>query len=185
MAFESRFWRSLIRKDIDYLRKKIEIKLDFENEDNYKIDESISYIEIKLFNIAYGLRKLLDHHKIPNKVNANILKVNFFSKRKNYKDGVFDLLYNPDFDERYDLSHRREETIRLRALCNHFIHAKIFQPYANRLGAVKYLFFVSDDKYEKKLYSVDIKRLLRFFKRAIDTQVKSISISKEKGIMVV
>lgn len=67
MAFESVFWRSKIKREISFIKKKMDINMR-EIEDENRFESIFSHIEIKLFIIAYSLRKLMDTYKFPDDV---------------------------------------------------------------------------------------------------------------------
>jgi hypothetical protein len=151
MAFESRFWRAEIKRDISFLERKLSNKLNFA--DDVDLDKFFSTVEIKLFTIAYALRKLMETGKFPDRVSA--VKLNVSQYNRNQKR----IRSWGSFDDYYDLSSQNKIKMELRFLCNQFIHARFFQPVGNSNG-----------------YSITIKSLLARVRTIVDLYPKKINV---------
>jgi len=119
MAFESFFWRNQIKRDIDYILKRLEINLaKLEDE---KIDQVFSEVEIKFFTITYSLRKLMDTKKFPDCISEYEINVSEFPRNsKKY------IKPWSSFDSYYDFKKLQKRKLSLRKICNQFIHAYFF-----------------------------------------------------------
>jgi len=146
MAFESRYWRTQLKRDISFIAKKIDISVvDMKPDD---LDTIFSQIEIKLFTITYSLRKLMDTRKFPDTIaEKNVQVVSYRRNEKPIKPfGMFADYY--ELDSGTELVKKS-----LREICNQFTHAYFFNPVPNSEGRIKDIFFVSDRDREKCLYS--------------------------------
>ena len=68
MAFESRFWRAEIKRDLSFLERKLSNQLNYA--DDVDLDEFFSMVEIKLFTVAYGIRKLMETGQFPDRLSG-------------------------------------------------------------------------------------------------------------------
>jgi len=172
MAFESRFWRSKIKKDIKYISKIIEINiLNLEDEE---LDKIFSELEIRFFTIMYSLRKMMDLKKMPDSTAKTEIRVESFLRNKD-KHMKWYLC-----DDYYDLQSAKKHFLVLREVCNQFIHAYFFQPLVNSRKKIGVIHFVSDRQKNNTLYSVNIKYLLRKISSIIDKYPRMTSITYNK-----
>lgn len=169
MAFESRYWRAEIKRDISYLERKLSNRLNYTDEIN--LDKFFSVVEIKLFTIAYALRKLMETGKFPDCVSAVKLNVRQYNRNKKR------IRFWGSFDDYYDLERNKNIKIELRFLCNQFIHARFFQPVGNRNGFVRVVYFVSDRDQQKYIYSINVKSLLARIRTIVDLYPKKVNVS--------
>ncbi len=79
MSFESVYWKKNLKRDVTFILKKMNINLD-EIEDYEKFEQIFSIIEIKLFIIAYSLRKLIDTKKVSDRLSDIQIKVSAYPK---------------------------------------------------------------------------------------------------------
>ncbi len=168
MAFESRFWRAEIKRDISFLERKLSNKINFA--DDVDLDKFFSTVEIKLFTIAYALRKLMETGKFPDRVSA--VKLNVSQYNRNQKR----IRSWGSFDDYYDLSSQKKIKMELRFLCNQFIHARFFQPVGNSNGFMRVVYFVSDHDQQKCVYSITIKSLLAKTRTIVDLYPKKMNV---------
>lgn len=176
MAFESRYWKKQAKGDIRTVLKRTNIDVSkLEGDD---LDKVFSEVEIKLFTIAYSLRKLMDTKKLPDKTGG--LEIGLLAFPRNEKGPMKPWSL---FDDYYDLNTSQRMKMSLRDICNSFIHAYFFQPNANSKNQLTGLFFTSDQDRNKRIYFVSIKRLLKKFETAFDQDVKyfSYTYNPEKG----
>lgn len=180
MAFESVYWRAQIKRDIRFLRKKLEIRVDNLNSD--KLDYVFSQIEIKLFTITYAFRKLMDTRRLPDKIGMARIKVKKY-KRNNKKN----IIPWHGFEDYYDLASNSADSLTLRKICNQFIHSYWFQPIGNSKGYIRTVFFVSNDLKEKYLFSINLKYFLSQLEKHIEKYPRSISYTYDakKGEYIV
>ena len=178
MAFESYYWKKDIRKDISTIQRKMEINL--QTLTSKKLDEVCSIVEIKVFLIAFAIRKLLDTKKIPDRVAAKKIKIIKF-KRNSRAHGAF---FN--FKKLYELDKPIKADMEAKLILNQIIHGFVFQVFANKSGKLSHLYITSDYDKSKFLYLVNIKTLMKNFKEISKQQVVSMSIKYDpsRGIFV-
>lgn len=162
MSFESYYWRKSLKRDLSFIEKKLGISVsNFESE---KIDEFYSLVEIKLFTIAYSVRKLLDARKFPDVINKKEIIVTAYPRNKNEKFRIF----IGDSEKLYEFNLGKKTKLRLRYICNQFVHSFIFQIYRNYHNKLRYLYFTSDASKDKYLYSVELKNFIKAIRSIVD-----------------
>lgn len=155
MAFESKYWKNIIKRDIAYIKKIIAKNVDtYKNDD--KLEEAFSKVEIKIFNIAYALRKLSDTRKVSDKLANSSYKIDSYPKTKKR----ITHMNNHRLDEHYDFSKKIELEMKIRDICNKIIHSYIFQLIISR-KKFTYIDFTSDHTKSKYLLSFKINRFLQ------------------------
>lgn len=167
MAFESRYWRSQIKRDITFLMKKLEVRLaslipatDYPDD----LDKLYSQVEIKLFTITYSLRKLMDTKRFPDRVSEKKIKAKRYQRNNKKSLRPFGL-----FEDYYDLNLKGAVvSLELREVCNQFTHAYFFEPIPNAKGCIGTIFFVSDRYKNKCIYSLNIKSFLNQIFKIVD-----------------
>lgn len=178
MALESRYWRLQIKNDIAFIRKKM--KIDINNFNSENLDKFFSQIEIKLFITAYAMRKLIDMKKVPERYVKKQIFVNYYIRKNKIPIHPFDLIEN-----RYKILNKKSIAISLRDLCNQFIHSFIFQPYVNSKHRVKNIYFVSDHRKDKIIYSMAINDFLKLATSLIKKYPKNLSVLyRDNGFVV-
>lgn len=174
MAFESVFWRSQIKREISFIKKKMNINVS-KIDDEIKFESLFSYIEIKLFIIAYSLRKLMDTHKFPDKVSKTKIKLSSF-KKINTKEKIAPF-QSPE--KHYDFTNEIKKDVSLRYICSQFVHTFYFQLLANSRGKIRYIEFVSKDDKDKCIYLIEIDYLLNRVLSIIDKDVKKMTCCRD------
>ncbi len=180
MAFESRYWKRQAKGDIRTVLKKMDVNISRLKGDN--LDKIFSEVEIKLFTIAYSLRKLMDTNKLPDKIGELEISLIVFPRNKKGPMKPWS-----SFDEYYELNSPQSAKMSLRDVCNSFIHAYFFQPNADSKNRLTGLFFVSDYDRNKQIYFVSTRRLLKKFEKAFDQDVTffSYTYDQKKGIYTI
>lgn len=176
MAFESRFWRKQIKKDITFLKKKLNFNtIKFQDVPfDPDLDEFISVVEIKLFTTAYSLRKLMDTKKFPDSTSKEKVEV------RRYKRNKISFVPWGYFDDYYYMNENSKIYLDLREICNQFIHSYFFQPLTNSKGFLSDLFFVSEHDRNECLYSLEIKNFLDHISIIVDKYPKLVSHTYDK-----
>lgn len=163
MAFESYYWRKNIKRDITEIRKMMLVNLNvLEGE---KFDEVFSKVEIKIFMMAFSIRKLLETRKLPDSVLDATIKVTKF-KRNTERAGWFF-----DFDKLFDFTRPIKEDLKLKYFLNQIIHSHVFQTSSTRKGNLSYLYFTSDKKRKEWLYLIRLETLLKFIEKIAKQEV--------------
>ena len=155
MSFESFYWKKILKRDVSFIIKKMDINLN-EIEDNDKLEQIFSTVEIKIFIIAYSLRKLIDTRKVSDKLSNIQIKTLAYPKKS--KKITFKTNYR--FDEHYDFDKKIETKLLIRDVCNQIIHSYIFQLIIYR-NKIFYTFFNSDYNKNKYLFKLKIKDFLK------------------------
>ncbi|MDB5260550.1 MAG: hypothetical protein JWN37_781 [Candidatus Nomurabacteria bacterium] len=171
MAFESYYWRQIIKRDISYIKKLQKININSLEDD--KLDEIISKVEIKVFIITFSIRKLLEARKIPDKVIDT--KVSVIRHRRNSKrrGPVF------DFTELFDFKKPEKISIKLSLLLNLIIHSYTFHTIHSK-SKLTYLYFTSDFKKNEYLIAINLIKFLNIMAKVSNKQVKSIHTTYNK-----
>ena len=105
MAFESYYWRRDIKRDIRLIRSKMAINI-FPIMDE-RLDEIFSIVEIKLFLMAFSIRKLLEARKLPDSIANKTIKVKKFP-RNSTRSSFF------NFETMYDFKNPQSENLKLK-----------------------------------------------------------------------
>ncbi|MDA8576141.1 hypothetical protein N9L24_03765 [Candidatus Marinamargulisbacteria bacterium] len=148
----------------------MDINLD-EIEDDEKFEQIFSTIEIKLFTIAYSLRKLVDTKKVSDKLSDAQLKVSVYQKNSKR----LTLMNNHRFEEQYNFDKKDEEKLKIRDVCNQIIHSYIFQLVGYR-SKIFYVFFNSDHQKNECLFKLKIKDFLKVVEKFANNYPSSISM---------
>ncbi len=156
MAFESYYWRRDIKRDIRLIRSKMAINI-FPIMDE-RLDEIFSIVEIKLFLMAFSIRKLLEARKLPDSIANKTIKVKKFP-RNSTRSSFF------NFETMYDFKNPQSENLKLKDILNQFIHAYFFQAFSTRKGNLRYVYVTSDKAKNKFLYVVNIQTFLKFIEK--------------------
>ncbi|MBP9711495.1 MAG: hypothetical protein KBD55_00465 [Candidatus Pacebacteria bacterium] len=165
MAFESYYWKKDLKRDISYIQKKVDVKIwDL---DGYKFDEHFSKIEIKLFLMAFSIRKLLESQRLPDSAKNLELKCVKYKRNSRIQSLSF------DYEKLYDFDKSIKTNLSLVNLLNQFIHAHVLQVLSSRNGCIRRIFVTSDWQKEDCLYSLDIKDFLTYILKISKMQVKS------------
>ncbi len=170
MSFESIYWKKDLKRDISFILKKMDINLD-QIENDEKFEQIFSTIEIKLFIIAYSLRKLIDTKKVIDKLSDAQLKVSAYPKNSKR----LTLMNNHRFEEQYDFNKKQEKKLKIRYICNQIIHSYIFQLVGYK-SKIFYVFFNSDDQKNKYLFKIKIKDFLKIVEKFANNYPSSISM---------
>ena len=87
MSFESYYWRKNLKRDLKFIENKLEINFSKINDE--KVDEIYSLVEIKLFTIAYSIRKLLDTRKFPDMISQKEIPVIVYPRNKSERFRIY------------------------------------------------------------------------------------------------
>ena len=153
MSFESYYWKKKLKKDVAFILKQTKINMSELNEN--ELDEVISEVKIKLFIIAYSLRKLIDENKVSDHFSEKLLTAVRYSKNEskiNSRNKFF-------FERHYNLDSPQQGTLKIRKACNQLIHSYIFELCRNK-GQLHSILFNSDNSKHLFLDEIDIKDFL-------------------------
>lgn len=175
MAFESYYWRKDIKRDISFIKKKMEV--DVSSLSPQKLDAVFSKVEIKLFTMAFSIRKLLETKKLPDRVRREKIKIVRYKRNANKAGPIF------SFEKLYDFEHPQKSEIMLTDVLNQFIHGHVFQILPNDESKLQELMFTSDRDKNKHLSSLSIAHLISVVEKVSEDSVSEIVITYdfEKG----
>lgn len=165
MAYESYYWRKIIKKEVLYLQKKLLLS---HREIEKKIDEHFSYVEIKIMSLAYIARKLADTNKLPDKTLRQKVKLILYPAT-----GDNERLY-VDIEREFGLSTPVEAVLSVRNICNQIIHSYVLQVVGNTKYSFRYIWFVSHDHKHKGLYCIKISKFLKIMIGISQSEVGSV-----------
>lgn len=154
MAYESRYWRTILKRDLTYLLKKTDLSHEEVEKD---LDRHFSLVEIKIMTTAYIIRKLADSRKIPDLTLNKLVKVKNFSPRSDENPRPY-----VDLFKEYDLGNFSYKKITIRELCNQVIHSYVLQAIGDQRFAFTTFFVVSDRDSQSGLFEVSIKSFVEW-----------------------
>lgn len=130
-----------------------------------KIDEIFFKVEIKIFMMAFSIRKLLETRKLPDSVLEASIKVTKF-KRNAERAGWFF-----DFNKLFDFTKPIKQDLKLKFFLNQIIHSYVFQASSTLKENLSYLYFTSDNKRNECLYHIRLETLLKFIEKISEQNV--------------
>lgn len=163
MAYESFYWRSILKRDLTYLLKKTEMSHDEVETD---LNRHFSFVEIKIMTVAYIIRKLADSNKLPDNVLKKNLTLTSYPIRTNHKPRAF-----VDIFKEYDLDKPQSKKISLRELCNQIIHSYVLQADGDSDKAFTEFWVVSDRDSRSGLTEIPIKSFVEWGREVTNKHV--------------
>ncbi|ELA9373332.1 hypothetical protein QUO16_004659 [Vibrio parahaemolyticus] len=150
MIWESSYWKEPLLESASRLRKfstsTISDELDFVT------------IEKDIFLGFYTIRKLMDTAKISTANKEITLALKYYPNIKSV-----DYLNWHKIDELYDLDSNRQETRKVRFVCNLMIHSYVFLPDLTEDQQLNGFYFASDTDKNKKLYHLGVTDVIDTF----------------------
>jgi hypothetical protein len=138
-------------------------------------DEDLAQIERDIFIGFYSVRKLCETvTKITDAMKLTQIQLNWHHNLRavNWRNKHrIDNLYNPET--------RYQETRDIGFVCSQIIHSFIFVPCIDDRGGLHEIFFTSDTKKNKKLYSMKIEAVVAVFERVGNDDVAEIHLSRD------
>lgn len=168
MAYESRYWKAQLKRDVTYLKKKMGLNYSDVEED---IDRHFSMLEIKIMTMAYIVRKLFDTNKLCDSLREEELDVVRYNRKKDGPVSPFKF-----FHEEYDLSNGNKKKIKIRKFCNHVIHSFTFQVSGDEDKAFSSIYFVSDRYKDRYIYELKLRKLVDLIKNVAENYPNKIKI---------
>ncbi len=175
MAYESHYWRQILKRDLTYLNKKITLT---HKEVGDRIDEHFSYVEIKLMTTAYVIRKLADSGKLPDNTLNKAVSVICYNRNKSEPSRPF-----IDIEREYNFNSKSVTALPLRDICNQIIHSYILQVVGNNKRAFSEFWVTSDFNKEYYLYEISLKQYIKTLRQVANIQVTKLTTSfdEKKG----
>jgi len=175
MAYESHYWRQILKREVRYLDKKLKLT---HRETEKNLDKHFSEVEIRIMTLAYIIRKLSDTEKLPDAVLVKSIKLVLYPRITDFSRRSF-----VDIEREYNLDKQSVSFLTLRELCNQIIHSYILQAVGSSRRTFKYLWFVSDYKRDSGLYQITIAQFLKLVHTVSDSHVSKMTATydMEKG----
>lgn len=152
MIWESGDWKDDLLKTALKLSRRIHQKRWSER--------SFFMFEKEIFFAFYSIRKLIEAKKLSDYVVEAKIPLQSFKTR-----GLPVTRFNRDrLDELYNLQDRLSESIKLKDICNQFIHSYIFVPSFGELNELDSIFFCSDNTRKHKVFKLAIVDLIAALK---------------------
>lgn len=151
MIWESHDWKENLLKTALKLSKRIYQKRWTER--------SFFLFEREIFFAFYSIRKLIEAKKLSDCVEAKISLQAFKSM------GLPVTRFNRDrINELYDFQNPSIESIKLKDICNQFIHSYIFVPCFGESNELDGIIFCSDHTRKKRVFKLAIADLIEALK---------------------
>ena len=152
MIWESGDWKDDLLKTALKLSRRIHQKRWSER--------SFFLFEKEIFFAFYSIRKLIEAKKLSDYVVEAKIPLQSFKTR-----GLAVTRYNRDrLDELYNIQDTLSESIKLKDICNQFIHSYIFVPSFGELNELESIFFCSDYTRKDKIFKLAIVDLIAALK---------------------
>ena len=152
MIWESGDWKDDLLKTALKLSRRIHQKRWSER--------SFFLFEKEIFFAFYSIRKLIEAKKLSDYVVEAKIPLQSFKTK-----GLPVTRFNLDrLDELYNLQDRLSESIKLKDICNQFIHSYIFVPSFGELNELESIFFCSDNTRTHKVFKLAIVDLIAALK---------------------
>jgi hypothetical protein len=160
MIWESYYWKADLRRRSSALRKRVTQKR--------WTGTSLAKCEQTLMLGFYSIRKLIESAKLTDTVTDSAYLIRAYpptGKR-------ITLINNHKLEELYDLGAPRKERIKLRDLCNQFIHSHVFSLVVEE-GALTAVWVASDRQRSRFLIEVTVETIIKIFELVSDDEVGS------------
>jgi hypothetical protein len=170
MIWESGDWKDDLLKTALKLSRRIHQKRWSER--------SFFQLEKEIFFAFYSIRKLIEAKKLSDHVVEARITLQSFKTT-----GLPVTLFNRDrIDELYNLQDPSSESIKLKDICNQFIHSYIFVPCFGESNELDSIFFCSDHTRKHKVFKLAIVDLIAALKIVgSDYPSSAIYVFKEKS----
>jgi hypothetical protein len=152
MIWESRDWKEYLLKTALNLSKRIHQKRWTER--------SFFLFEREIFFAFYSVRKLIEAKKLSDYVVEAKISLQAFKSM-----GLPVTRFNRDgINELYDLQNPSSESIKLKDICNQFIHSYIFVPCFGESNELDGIIFCSDHTRKHRVFKLAIADLIEALK---------------------
>jgi hypothetical protein len=148
MIWESGDWKEYLLKTALKLSERIRQKRWTER--------SFFLLERDIFFAFYSIRKLIEAKKLSDYVVETKISLQAFKSMR-----IPVTRFNRDrIDELYDLQNPSSESIKLKDICNQFIHSYIFVPCFGELNELDGIIFCSDHTRKHRVFKLAIADLI-------------------------
>jgi len=151
MIWESRFWKEdLLRAAARIAKRTKQLRWP---------DRSYVNLEKDIFISCYSIRKLLDNHKLSDRVRGMSIPVTRYAA----SGKTVTLLNWHNIERLYDLDSEKKASLGLRKFCDQIIHSYVFITLHEEGAGLRGLLFVSDKERNRHLYEVAARDLVNIF----------------------
>ena len=187
MIYESCIWKNILKENIEKLREEEKI-INLSNRDTFE-----AKLEIFLFTNLFIVRKLNESHKLSKEIIEKNISCKSYPKKQYHDDIKKQSLlnyygFNIDIENQYNLEDEKNDNVCLIDLCNIVIHSFCFflcyQEESDLL--LKYIFLNSDRSLDKKIYKIEINKIVQLIEIVSRDDVVEISLVRDvnKNIIV-
>lgn len=167
MAYQSYYWRQIIKKELGKLQKTLTYS---HKEVDIDLDKHYSHLEIEIMTLAYVVRKLAHTGKLPDKTMGLKIKAVTYPPLEDCGTR-----WMVDIEKEYDLGvDGVKVNIELWDMCNQIIHSHILEPEGSYRRAFKYLYFVSDKKKKGGINKIVVADFIKLIKVVADSEVREL-----------
>jgi hypothetical protein len=154
MIWESKYWKSDLLRNSEYLRRKLSQKRWPES--------SMANFEKAIMISFYIIRKLTE----ANKLSGNIISHKFPAITYKCKDKNVNILNWHKVIDLYNLDQGTDELLDLRYVSNKIIHSFVFIGVFGENNKIEAVMFNSDQSKKDRLHSLNLVDIIDLFKKA-------------------
>lgn len=166
MIWESYEWKTYLKRLLRDLQRKVK-----------DADEEVPFlVERNIFIIAFVIRKMIDSHKVTDKVANLSFSFPIFPK---ISDRHHDRTHHTEDPKYWDLCSKSIGKLKIRDLCNEIIHSDILTWVGGR-HSIEGFFIASDFRAPKRLVKVDFETYFEITSLILDDDITSIQISYDE-----
>lgn len=184
MIWNSVVWKDELQKELDGF-SKILVEMDQYNGDpDYKYDEYYdSYYNLRLEKFllvsSFVVRKLSDSLKLSDELESQDFNCYIYKRLEN--DDIISVINRNNVTRFYNLDAPEEVPLKLKEICNLFIHSLVFRPVVDDKMSLQGVFVNSDWTKDKSLYYVEINLFVKLVKEIINDEIGMFSHKRDKN----
>lgn len=176
MAIESRYLRRKIKYHLTTLEKFTKL-VDIPDDEDDRVDEYYSAVEIKVIEICSLMRKLDDLGKMPdNALSGNSVSAGTFTSKGPDSQRAY-----VDMEKEYDLEKPTPTTLSLRTVCNIVIHSYVLQAEGDEDKVFRWIYATSDFTQFNGLYRIELAEFIEGFRSVVDLYPSELRAYYDKG----
>ena len=170
MIWEASVWKEDLQKELNDFLANIE---------GFKDEHFNLRVEKFFFISAFIIRKLNEANKLSDELTSQDVDCTTYKRVKN--GGIIDFMNSHHIEKFYDLRNGEKSSLKLKDVCNYFIHSFVFS-YSigdgDRLCGV----FVNSDRIKNKfLYYIDLNTFIMLINGVINDDIVSLSYNRITG----
>ncbi|MDN2658204.1 hypothetical protein Q4490_15935 [Neptunomonas phycophila] len=146
------YWLEEIQNSCVFL-ENLYRKQEWNNNLEFQFEKSI-------FFGFYAIRKLIESNLIDPNIASRNTKITKYSPIEKEE---FEINFLERWSKAYNLMKGDEWQLSLEKICNQFVHSKIYSPFVPDGTWCVGIYFVSDRDYKKKVYYIQLIRVIETF----------------------